>query len=52
VNDTSRDPANKKRMKDSYMDAWRMSPDQFSDFVKADGAKWERIVKDSGIQPE
>jgi tripartite-type tricarboxylate transporter receptor subunit TctC len=45
-------PANQKRMSDSYMDAWRMSPDQFAEFLKADGVKWERIVRDTGMQPE
>jgi tripartite-type tricarboxylate transporter receptor subunit TctC len=46
------DPSNEKRMKDAYMEAWKMSADEFAAFVKAEGVKWQRIVQDSGIQPE
>jgi hypothetical protein len=30
----------------------KMSPEQFSARLKADVAKWERIVKDAGVEPQ
>ena len=46
------DPVNKKRFADNFYDPMRMSPDQFAARVKADVAKWERIVQQTGIQVE
>jgi tripartite-type tricarboxylate transporter receptor subunit TctC len=46
------DPAAAKRLKDSFMDPWRMSPEEFTRFVRTDATKWEGIVKDVGMQPE
>jgi tripartite-type tricarboxylate transporter receptor subunit TctC len=46
------DQASIKRMKDSFMEPMSMSQQQFSRFVQDDAAKWARIVKDAGIQPQ
>ena len=46
------DPAALKRMEASHLDYMRMTPAQFAELVKADYAKWERIVRDSGVIPE
>jgi tripartite-type tricarboxylate transporter receptor subunit TctC len=46
------DPANRKRFEDGFYEPMRMTPDQFAARVKADVAKWERIVQRTGIQVE
>lgn len=46
------DPSSIKRMKESFMDLMLMSPQQFARFVHDEAVKWERIVKDAGIQPQ
>jgi tripartite-type tricarboxylate transporter receptor subunit TctC len=38
-------------MEASRLDAMRMNANAFADFVKADYARWERIVRDSGVEP-
>jgi tripartite-type tricarboxylate transporter receptor subunit TctC len=43
------DPDNKKRFDDSFYDAKRMTADEFGTLVKAEAAKWERVVKETGI---
>jgi tripartite-type tricarboxylate transporter receptor subunit TctC len=46
------DPANRKRFEDSFYEPMHMTPDQFAARVKADVAKWEGIVRRTGIQVE
>jgi tripartite-type tricarboxylate transporter receptor subunit TctC len=46
------DPANRKRFDDSFYEPMRMSPVEFAARVKADVAKWERIVQQTGVQAE
>ena len=46
------DPEALKRMEASHLDYMHMTPAQFADHVKADYVKWERIVRDAGVQPE
>ena len=46
------DPANKKRYEDSFYDTMRMSADEFAARVKADAAKWERVVQQTGIKTQ
>jgi len=46
------DPSSIKRMKESFMDLMAMSPQQFARFVHDESVKWERIVKDAGLQPQ
>src|SRR5690606_565949 len=45
-------PTVKGRMEKSYLDLMAMSSKQFSDFVRSEAEKWERIVQDSGIPPQ
>lgn len=44
------DPDNKKRFDESFYDPMKMSPEQFSARVTADVARWERIVRDTGVE--
>jgi tripartite-type tricarboxylate transporter receptor subunit TctC len=46
------DPAYKKKFDDSFYDPMPMTAQQFSARVKADVAKWERIVKETGIEAQ
>ncbi|MEA2906429.1 MAG: hypothetical protein QOI12_3816 [Alphaproteobacteria bacterium] len=46
------DPATKKRFDESYYDTMKMSADQFSARVRSDAAKWERIVKETGVEAQ
>ena len=46
------DPAYKKRFDDSFYDLMPMTAEQFSARVKADVTKWERIVKETGIDAQ
>jgi len=46
------DPAYKKKFEDSFYDLMPMSTDQFAARVKTDVAKWERIVKETGLEPQ
>jgi tripartite-type tricarboxylate transporter receptor subunit TctC len=44
-----RDPAYRKKFDDSFYDPMPMSVDAFAARVKADAAKWERIVTETGV---
>jgi tripartite-type tricarboxylate transporter receptor subunit TctC len=46
------DPANRKRIEESYYDIVRLSADEYAARVRADVARWDRIVKETGIQVE
>ena len=46
------DPALRKRFDESYYDVMRLSADEFAARVKADVAKWERIVKETGVEAQ
>ena len=46
------DPATMKRFDESFYDTMRMSADQFAARVKSDVAKWERIVKETGLEAQ
>jgi tripartite-type tricarboxylate transporter receptor subunit TctC len=45
-----RDPAYRKKFEESYYQPMPMSAQEFAARVKADVAKWERIVKETGIE--
>jgi tripartite-type tricarboxylate transporter receptor subunit TctC len=45
-----RDPVYKKKFDESFFDTMPMTADQFGDRVKSDVAKWERIVKETGVE--
>jgi len=47
-----RDPIHKKKFDESFYDAMPMSADTFAARVKSDVAKWERIVKDTGVEAQ
>ena len=44
------DPQLKKRIESSFVDPLIMTQPQFAALVKADGVKWERIVRESGLK--
>jgi tripartite-type tricarboxylate transporter receptor subunit TctC len=46
------DAAYKKKFDDSFYDPMPMTADQFAARVKSDVAKWERIVKETGLEPQ
>jgi tripartite-type tricarboxylate transporter receptor subunit TctC len=47
-----RDPAHKKKFAESFYEPMPMSADAFAARVKADAAKWERIVQETGLEPQ
>jgi tripartite-type tricarboxylate transporter receptor subunit TctC len=46
------DAANKKRFDDNFYDMKKRSADAFAALVKAEAAKWERIVKETGVEAQ
>jgi tripartite-type tricarboxylate transporter receptor subunit TctC len=46
------DPANKKRYEEGFYDILRLSSDEFAARVKSDLARWDRIVKETGIEAQ
>jgi tripartite-type tricarboxylate transporter receptor subunit TctC len=46
------DPANKKRYDEGFYDIIRLSADEFAGRVRSDVARWERIVKETGIEAQ
>jgi tripartite-type tricarboxylate transporter receptor subunit TctC len=46
------DPAYKKKFDDSFYDPMPMTAEQFSARVRSDVAKWERIVKETGVEAQ
>jgi tripartite-type tricarboxylate transporter receptor subunit TctC len=44
------DPAAKSRLEANFVDPMLMNADEFAALVKADAAKWERIVKEAGVR--
>ena len=46
------DPANKKRYDEGFYDIIRLSADEFAERVRSDVARWERIVKETGIEAQ
>jgi tripartite-type tricarboxylate transporter receptor subunit TctC len=47
-----REPALKKKLDEGFYDAMPMSADAFAARVRSDVAKWERIVKETGVEPQ
>jgi tripartite-type tricarboxylate transporter receptor subunit TctC len=50
VRDLARDADASKRLTANFIDPATMTASEFADLVKADAAKWERIVRDAGIK--
>jgi len=46
------DPAHKKKFDESFYHAMPLTADEFAARVRSDVAKWERIVKEAGIEPQ
>jgi tripartite-type tricarboxylate transporter receptor subunit TctC len=52
VSDVVNDPAVKKRLVDEGAEIRLMSPADFSGFMRQENARWVKVVKDAGIQPQ
>ena len=52
VNAMADAPDIRKRLDANYILPMKLTPEQFATMVAADTPKWERIIKDAGIQPE
>lgn len=46
------DPVTLKRLEDSFLEPMRMTQPQFAAFVAAEFPKWEKTVREAGVQPE
>jgi tripartite-type tricarboxylate transporter receptor subunit TctC len=46
------DPASVKRLDDSFLDRTKLTQPEFAAFVTAEFPKWEKVVQESGLQPE
>jgi tripartite-type tricarboxylate transporter receptor subunit TctC len=46
------DPAISKRLLDEGAEIRLMSPQEFGSFMRAENARWVKVVKDAGIQPQ
>jgi tripartite-type tricarboxylate transporter receptor subunit TctC len=46
------DPASKERYAASFYDTMRLSADGFAARVKADAAKWQKVVQQTGIKTQ
>jgi tripartite-type tricarboxylate transporter receptor subunit TctC len=52
VREMNADPAAVRRLTAVNIDPMSMTVDEFGALVKADAAKWERIIRDAGLKPE
>jgi tripartite-type tricarboxylate transporter receptor subunit TctC len=52
VAETVNDPAIKKRLVDEGTEIRLMSPQDFGAFMRAENARWVKVVKDAGIKPQ
>lgn len=48
----SDDPESRKRIDAAFLEPMTLTAVQFADQVKADAAKWERIVRASGVKQD
>ena len=44
------DPELRRRLDATFLEPMPMNADEFADQVKADAAKWERIVREAGVR--
>jgi tripartite-type tricarboxylate transporter receptor subunit TctC len=52
IDDMLADPVTIKRLEDSFLDLMPASQPEFAAFVAAEFPRWEKVVRDSGLQPE
>lgn len=52
VQDMLKDPASKKRLEDNFLDLMPSTQRDFAAFVTAEFPRWEKAVRESGLQPE
>jgi tripartite-type tricarboxylate transporter receptor subunit TctC len=52
VREMNADPAAARRLTDVNIDPMSMTVDEFGAQVKADAAKWERVIRDAGVKPK
>jgi tripartite-type tricarboxylate transporter receptor subunit TctC len=52
VREMNADPAAARRLTDVNIDPMRMTVDEFGAQVKADAARWERVIRDAGLKPQ
>ena len=45
-------PDTQKWLRDQGLEPTGMAPDRFAQFIRADLAKWRRMIADVGIKPE
>jgi tripartite-type tricarboxylate transporter receptor subunit TctC len=45
-------PETQKHLADNSVEELRMSPEEFRDFLVRDAAKWERVVRESGLNAQ
>jgi len=45
-----RSPAMRERIRGQFFEPWTSTPEEFQNVIKADHAKWGKIVKDSGAR--
>jgi tripartite-type tricarboxylate transporter receptor subunit TctC len=52
IRDMLADPGAGKRLEDAFLDRMPMTQAEFAAFVAAEFPKWEKVVRDSGLQPD
>jgi tripartite-type tricarboxylate transporter receptor subunit TctC len=52
IEDMLADPASVKRLEENFLDLMPSTQPEFATFVAAEFPKWEKVVHDSGLQPE
>jgi tripartite-type tricarboxylate transporter receptor subunit TctC len=52
VADVVNDPAIRKRLVEEGSEVRVMSPAELGNFIRAENARWVKVVKDAGIKPQ
>ena len=52
IQDMLTDPTSMKRLEDSFLDRMPSTQPEFAAFVAAEFPRWEKVVRDSGLQPD
>jgi tripartite-type tricarboxylate transporter receptor subunit TctC len=52
VNDVVAEEAVRKRLVDEGSEIMTMSPAEFGAFMRRENARWVKVIKDAGIQPQ